>query len=176
MGYLLRRVKQQNYCNPQIWITEYKWLKPNQVPIRPLHDILTTDEANKVQEELSFWHIKKDKSNLNRIIAAIVSKWNHFDKFDYILIDNSKFQEWELKIEATKGQTADKEANDKWHFNISEFSIEKILKIIKFVSKERKFYRYTAPNVRKIFFESVTRNWFDNSEIKVENYEKYFNK
>lgn len=123
------------------------WLDKSGASIAPA-DIVSDFKTK--ENKLSLWRIEDDKSNLCRVIVAI--SCNKADRttikqFEYVMIDSRCLQSKGFKINQTDGNTKDKEANKKWHYDINELSGDMLLQIVKL------FYEKSQPTI--ILFDDV---------------------
>ncbi len=88
-----------------------------------IHDIKPTNGR------LSVWEIKKNRSNLNRIIAAFSARRNNIQKFEYIIIEDGLLKNLGIKRVRSEGDTADNDANSNWHYNITGLTLKKVIKL-----------------------------------------------
>ncbi|NJL67865.1 MAG: hypothetical protein HC894_15955 [Microcoleus sp. SM1_3_4] len=102
-----------------------------------LSDMVTT--ANK----LSVYRINDDKSNLNRVAAALVANCENISNFDYLLFDELLLQILEIKSEETQANTPDESVNN-WHLDLVELSLTKLVNLAIEASKrvrKSEFYK-----------------------------------
>src|SRR5438045_1847252 len=112
MPFLLRKLTKQK------WQPEYAigWLLEGDLQADALNDLATQNN------ELSVFHIDDDKSNLNRVVAALAAKRDSLDKLDYALVASQIADDAGFKTRMIKGDTAD-EAVNQWHRDITELSV-----------------------------------------------------
>jgi hypothetical protein len=136
-----------------------KYLLSDQAPADVLQDLRTEDNR------LSLWRIEDNKSNLSRVLAAIVSTREHLQKMDYILIDFRHIQENGLRFEQEAGDTLDKEANS-WHIDVIQLSALDIARLanLLFVNGER--VRQLEPELIEVLRQSVKAGHIREAELK----------
>lgn len=177
---LFLRIIRRNRWAQEFWdLHDYDWLDKNDIPIEPLFDILAVDKNGNLQKEISVWYIHDDKSNLERIIAALAASRSNIDVFDYLLIEEGIITSFGFKLKKIKGETADKHANENWHYNINHLSGFKLVNLIKEILTYRKkiidfnkfeddnIDRKTAKEIKKLINKARCSNWINPSEIKV---------
>ena len=99
------------------------------IPLDPLTDLRTKDNR------LSVWKIEDieedseaGNSNLiRRIVAALAANLNGLGDIHYILISDRVLTDLAIDVEKSRGQTPDKEANAKWHYDLYIHSAESLL-------------------------------------------------
>ena len=74
--------------------------------------------------ELSVWRIEDDRSNLDRVIAALAATRDNPAHYAYTLIDKELLRDKGFNLEPTAGTTLDDKVNT-WHFDIVELSTQK---------------------------------------------------
>ena len=88
------------------------WLTQGEMPAAPLSDLRTSKTSI-----LSVWFIENDRSNLERVVAAMAANLQHVDKFDCIIFPTNLLETVSIPIKTARGQTADNDANQRWHRN-----------------------------------------------------------
>jgi len=133
------------------WYFKPDWLPNGDIQADALADLVTKNN------ELSVWEIRKDRSNLNRIIAALAAKRDFLSNFDYVLFDKKILQENGLKFRTTKGVSLDEEANDLWHLNLYELSASKIANLALAIADYGELRRVPEKEVRDIVTDAITQ-------------------
>lgn len=93
------------------------WLPENEIPAQCLADVVP-----KPEESLSLWRIDDDRSNLNRVTAAIAAARRNLDKLDYALFPIAIIDLLGLSVAQSPGKTPDNVANTTWHWEIIELT------------------------------------------------------
>jgi len=136
-----------------------KYLPPEQAPADVLHDLKTEDNR------LSVWQIEDDKSNLTRVIAAIVSTREYLQKLDYILIDFRHIQENGLRVERESGDTLDKQANS-WHVDVIQLSASDLARLANLLFANGERVRELEPQLLNMLRQSVNAGHIHEAELK----------
>jgi hypothetical protein len=99
------------------------WLAPGEIPADPLKDLITSNNT------LSLWHIEDDRSNLERVIAAIAATCDVSSNFDFVLFDRRQVEDLAIKLEFHPGDTPDEKANASWHYDATELSASRLVNL-----------------------------------------------
>ena len=132
------------------WYLKPNWLSQGDVQADALGDLITKNN------ELSVWHIYDDRSNLDRIIAALASKRDVLSNFDFALFDQNIIQETGIKFQRTKGISLDVEANDLWHLDLYELSASDIVKLATAIANNGDLKRVSEREVKSILTSAIT--------------------
>ena len=97
------------------------WLPPGEVPAEAIQDFRA--DGN----ELSVWYIEPDRSNLDRVLAAIAANREHFEKIDYAVFDDAVVDRCGVTIRSTLGKLPDEYANRTWHRDLVELTGRKLV-------------------------------------------------
>lgn len=135
------------------------WLADGELQSDALSDLTTSGNC------LSMWQIDNDFSNLNRVIAALSSKRNILANFDYALIDQKFFEDRNIKIRQSCGDTPDLDANANWHWEICELSVPMLINTATFIHKSANIERVMSNDVAKAISTSLSANSFDINKI-----------
>jgi hypothetical protein len=108
--------------NKNRWM-EASFLAKGDLQADALLDLRTSGNA------LSVWHVEGDESNLNRVVALLAAGRDRLSNFDYALIDPESLIEFDIKIIASPGSSCDEVANEKWHRELGELSVSKIVNL-----------------------------------------------
>ena len=139
------------------------WLKNHEIHADPLADFVTTKNS------LSVWRIEDNKSNLQRVIAALAAIRDSIDKFDYVLFDEKLLKECDIKVELTEGNSPDQEANA-WHYDLLELSAQKLVKLAEAVWEDKpEADRVMPKKVRNWVVEAKESRWLDPNKIRLRN-------
>lgn len=114
MPFVLRKIRQSRWFRHE----EHTWLEEDEVQADTLLDLRTEDNA------LSVWLVEDDRSNLDRVVAALASACDKLQNLDYILFESTILPEIGINIEKSDGITPDEEANHSWHRNLIELSAQ----------------------------------------------------
>jgi hypothetical protein len=116
MPFLMRTVRKGRWH-------QQDWLPVGEPPADALADIST--QSN----ELSVWLIEDDRSNLNRVAAALAAARDSVSNLDYRLVPVGWVGIHRIPVQATEGRTADLQANQKWHRDIPRLTASRLLSL-----------------------------------------------
>jgi hypothetical protein len=89
-----------------------------------LSDLRTDDNA------LSIYLIQYDRSDLDRVVAAIAACGDHVSNFDYALFDESVIHDANLKIVNRPGNMPDQVVNASHHRDLIELTTGSLLLLV----------------------------------------------
>lgn len=142
-------------------IEKNRWIRPEYLP----QDETRADTLLDLQTKgnrLSLWLVEEDRSNLERIVAALAAQRDHMSNLDYALIDCGVFEKLNIKVENSEGTSPDSEANKNWHRELVELSVSQVAKLAKIVEDSE----------RERVSESTVARWIgqriDNGHIERE--------
>lgn len=152
---LLRKIRKAKwYKNPDV-----PWLSQKELQADALGDIATA--ANK----LSVYLIEEDKSNLNRVIAALAVQRGNSANFDYALFDLNTIDLLQLEYDRTKGETLDARVND-WHYDLKQLTASKLLELA-YTIRGSEISRCREKMVLEIIEEAVASKFIDKKALEV---------
>jgi hypothetical protein len=102
------------------------WLERGDVPADPLGDLATS------QHRLSVWDVAADRSNLERIVRAVVTTKDKIASMGYVLFDSSLLSDAGISIQVEEGATPDEEANE-WHRDLVDLSGNKLVVLTRLI-------------------------------------------
>jgi hypothetical protein len=153
--FLLRKIRKNR------WDTDDQcWLDSGELQADCLGDIQT--QHNK----LSVYRISDDKSNLNRVAAALTATCDNISNFDYLLFNEDLLQTIEVKSEKTEGTTSDELVNS-WHIDLVEISLAKLVKLANIASKGGERGRIPKPNTTQYLVESFKNGYINREKVKL---------
>ena len=120
MTLLLRKVNRNRWIDQDL-----SWLEDGEFQSDVLIDLRTSSNC------LSVFLIEDDKSNFERIVAAIGSSAQKIDVFDYVLFSDEIIDKLSISIDKSLGSTKDEYVNKTWHLDFVDLSAQKVLKIAK---------------------------------------------
>jgi hypothetical protein len=156
MPFLLHTIRKIKWSyDPDI-----RWLQLGELQADALVDIKTTDNA------LSMWFIEDDRSNLERVIAALAANQDYPANIDYALINLSDIAGNGFKLEKTKGETADIQVNS-WHHDIVELSAGRLLQLAQVFQSAAEKQRVPKPDVHQFLLRGINQKHLDPQRIKI---------
>jgi hypothetical protein len=132
------------------------WLPAGESPAAPFKDLSTTHAS-----QLSVWSIDDERSNLNRIVAALAASRDHIDKFDYFLIDERDAAGLRIEIETRAERCADEEASRLWHRNMLKLTASQLHGLVRSAYATPRTGRILEPIV-----ESMLRAGIGSSQLQ----------
>lgn len=153
MPLLLRKIRKSKWYS-------LPWLTNGDLQADSLGDLITKNN------ELSVWLIEDDKSNLERIIAALSANCDTISNFDYALFDSKIIEEKSIKKRKSKGISIDDEANERWHFDLYELSALKILCLSQEIFNDGQIKRIQERQVTKLINEALQAGKIKRNTLK----------
>ena len=92
MSFILRKIRKGRWHGSDV----LKWLPANELPADSLVDLATKDN------QLSIYIVEGDRSNLDRIIAALSANCDFISNFDYALLDKEVLDVIKIKMTNVK--------------------------------------------------------------------------
>lgn len=121
MAFFLRGIRRARWFrHPAI-----PWLPPGQLQADALLDLKT--EGN----SLSVYRIEDNRSNLERVVAALAASRDDPVNFDYALLEEAAVQELNILIETPPGDTPDEAVNRAWHRDLSQLTVDQLVELAK---------------------------------------------
>ncbi len=137
MSLLLRKTRKSKWYKN----LDVPWLPEGELQADALGELITKNN------ELSFWHIEDNESNLDQVLIALLTTIDAPSNIDIALIDSNLVSEIGIKIESTKGDTKISYVNNNWHRNLIELTANKLMKLAQFIMQDdhiRRFYEDEA--------------------------------
>lgn len=144
MPYLLRTIRTARWTVAEEAQNNLPWLAPGDLIADPIADF-TTKEG-----KLSLFHVEDDRSNFDRVVAALAANRDRVENFDYALIDWRHLEGAGYKRIHTDGETPDAQVN-KWHFDLVELSVQRVADLTRiFFNHRENFDRITRKRVKQL--------------------------
>lgn len=137
------------------------WLPQNEIPAQPLADVVPKPEEN-----LSLWLIENDKSNLNRVAAAVASTREKLDKLDYALFPIEIIDQLGLTAAKSPGKTLDDDANSDWHWDLIQLTANKATLLAKELYARAEITRLWPDEVQQLIREEIRLNHLIKAKLK----------
>lgn len=123
MPLLLRTVRQNRWYKDGA----AAFLESDDVPADPLGDLATASN------ELSVWEVAADRSNLERIVRAVVLTKDKVAVQGYVLFDSALLAEAGFTpVKAKLGKTPDEAANV-WHRDLTDLSGKRLVALARLI-------------------------------------------
>jgi len=132
------------------WYLKPSWLSEGEIQADAFGDLLT------LNNELSVWHIDDNRSNLERVIAALAAKRDVLANFDFVLFNQNILEANRLKFLRTREISLDREANDLWHLDLYELSASKLMNLAVNIANSGELTRISEREIKKIIMEAIT--------------------
>lgn len=131
MSLVLRKIRKAKWYKHEA----VEWLPPDRLQADTLSDLQTKDNA------LSIYLVQDDKSDLERVIAALAAACDNLSNFDYALFDDAIIREASFKIANHPGETPDQTVNVTQHRDLIELTTDSVLLLARAIrdgARERK--------------------------------------
>ncbi len=146
-------------------IRKSKWYKaadavesaPSDFPADPLADL------NTKENKLSVWYVHEDKSNLERIAAAIGATRDFLVPLDYALFDYDLASNVKIELSSSDGSTHDKHVNVAWHRDLIELSALTLVDIARELAK--RMDRIPEKEIGQLIATAVANGQIDESKL-----------
>lgn len=125
-----------------------RWLEPN-LSSDVMHELKTTDSM------LSVWELTEDRSNLERVVAAMAATRQLLDKFDYVLLEDTALLERGFKFVRNTGATPDDEANKLWHLDVVNLKPATLASLAYLMHKKGQKERINTLRIRELLLEGI---------------------
>jgi len=156
MALVLRKIRKARWYKNDV----VSWLKEGELQADVFVDLKT--DANK----LSLWLVEENKSNLDRIIAAVASTSDDPSNIDFALFHQTLIDNLKIKWEKTNGGSHDQEANQLWHLNLIELSGGKLYQLAQEIQKQAKKDRCNEKRVINLLIESIRTGKIPKNNLK----------
>jgi hypothetical protein len=157
MAKLLRKVQHKTDWDPHGEFSQY--LLPGHAPADALRDLATNDNM------LSVWQIDEKASNLERVLAAIVSPNDHLQKLDYLMFDQQHVHTLNLTIEQAEGDTCDSQANASWHFHLTHLSATDLANLANEMFTHGEIWRQKERVLASLLSKSVRDGFIEEGKL-----------
>lgn len=156
MAFLLRTIRKSKWYKHE----GVPWLPAGEFQADALFDLKT--ESNR----LSLWQVKDDRSNLNRVLAAVAANKDHPSNLDYALFNEDTILSLNLTLVQTDGESADNEVSVMWHRELIELSASRLLQLAKGIFTDAERERVSEANVLQLIARAVKAREIDLTRLK----------
>ncbi len=106
---------------------------------------------------LSVWMIEDDRSNVDRVAAALAANIDKKDieNLDYALVEMESVLNLGIKMEQLPGSTSDDVANNTWHHDLTELTASKIVAIANLIRRDGQFKRLQGFEVKNLLIHAL---------------------
>ena len=158
MPYLLRKIRKARW-NPQLR-EEFGPFEEQDCPADCVADLGTSNCR------LSLWEIDDARSNLADVIVALATNADHLSNLDYALIPRDKLEAI-ARLEATEGQTAHIQANQKWHRDLIDLSGRRLVDIAALIFSVAERRRVPEKEVTQMVRQALEKKALDPARVRV---------
>jgi hypothetical protein len=158
VSFVLRKV------NKAKW---YKNINTSWLPQGELQADVFSSDLRTQNNSLSVWYVDDDRSNFERIVAALVVKQNRLTEFDYALIEFNVTGDLNIRTADVSGDTVDSEVN-RWHLDFIELTASKLFNFALAIQAKAEIERVQIPQVEELVKRSFELGYLDNSKIELE--------
>jgi len=161
VGFLLRKLDKRTRWNKEEVMRKFSWLQ-NEITADCITKELETNDC-----ALSFWMIDDQKSNLERVIAALAANRPNLAEVDFGLIDIQLLIDSGFNIDTNPGDTADDAANN-WHRDVSQLSGKKLNQLGELLWEHMQSYRKSRKDILAYIVSGIINGHLDRNKIKTE--------
>ena len=156
MGFFLRKIRKAKwYKHPDVL-----WLGEGELQADALSDLKT--EAN----ELSVWFVEADRSNLERVIAALAAEGDHLSNFDYALCAVNDVLSLEIEVTQSPGRSPDQQANEAWHRDLTKLTARALLDLAGVIRSNDERHRVQKKQVEQLVARGVMSGKINREKLK----------
>jgi hypothetical protein len=156
MPFILRKIRKARWHRNDV----LDWLLPDEIQADSLLDLSTKDN------QLSIYIVEDDRSNLERIIAALAGNCDFISNVDYALLPAEVLSENEIEVAGVKGETSDEQVNEA-HRDLIHLSASKILELAKSIGTKGERTRLTAKRVSEMIGRSIANGYIDKTRLRL---------
>ncbi len=139
---LLRKLRKKRHWDVK------DWLGTEDVQADVLKDFETVDN------ELSVYLVEHDRSNLERIVAALALNTDHVDIVDISLVDQAVLNKFHIEFNDAPGNTKDGQVNE-WHRNLVRLTARKVANLVGTIRTDGEIKRYVLSAVKETIRASL---------------------
>ena len=114
--------------------------------------------------QLSVWLIDDDRSNLDRVLAALAAGRDRVEKLDYAVVDRRVLDSHGIRAVKADGQSPDGGANQRWHQDLALLSGSQLVALA--VSMRGGLSRKPKSKVRTLIVESIRSGFVAKDSLK----------
>ena len=153
MSFVLRKLDRRAAFHP------VDWVQSGDVAADALCNLRTQGNA------LSVWLVDDNRTNLDRIMAAVAAGRMKLDKLDYALIDPQALDELRIRITQERGASCDDDANTLWHQDLHDLSGAKLVELAVLMQTRAEFTRVHRTEVGHLIAASIRDGFIDPSRL-----------
>lgn len=156
MPFMLRKVRKAKWYRNR----DVPWLGEGELQADALSDLGTKGNS------LSVWWVEDDKSNLERVVAAVAASADRPSNVDFALFDVGILSDLEIRIEQTLGGSPDQVSNDAWHRDLVELSSSKLANLAEEIRGRAEITRILETDVVILLVSAASSGQIDQSLLK----------
>lgn len=137
------------------------WIPPGDIPAAPLTDLRTSPNS-----ELSVWYVEDNRTNLERIVAALAGTRDHCDKFDFALFPEVVLTQAQIQSKNSMGNSADRDANSSWHRDLVELTASKLSTLARLIREQGAIERRFEKQVIELIADGVKQGRIEALRLK----------
>ncbi|MHC4135086.1 MAG: hypothetical protein ACYS0K_08885 [Planctomycetota bacterium] len=145
MAFYLRRITKARWLRP-----DEKWLPDGEVHADPIVDLRT--EKN----ELSVWSVDDSRANFDRVVTALGGTGEFVSNVDYALVEDRLIKELGIRVQQSAGATPDDQANESWHYHLTELTGAKILQLALLIAFRSERDRVRERAMRTLLLDAIS--------------------
>ena len=159
MPRLLRHLRKKNR-----WQSDEPllWLEEGDIPADPLDNLST------LQNKLSVFEVNDDLSRIERVAAAMATRKELIQEFDYIVFDQELLEEIGIAINLVGGDTPDNKANS-WHRDLIQLSATKLVELAKRLVPTTEPDQILPKRIREVLINIVASGEIDWNQVNLKN-------
>jgi hypothetical protein len=116
--------------------------------------------------KLSVWIVDDNRSNLPRIICALAANSESVSNIDYALLPEAALP-LDIKVDHTKGDSADDLMNSQCHRDLIELSIQRVMDLATSIGALGERGRVSEKHVAGLLEEGIQTGRLDRSRIRL---------
>jgi hypothetical protein len=125
------------------------WVPPDDIRADVLNDLRTDGNV------LSVFSIAEDRSNLNRVLAALAATRERIANVDYALFDEQTLSAMGLTMTPSPGVTPDEQVNRDCHRDIIQLSAHKVANLAVRIQRDATLCRHEEEDVKALVVEGL---------------------
>jgi hypothetical protein len=156
LAWLLRKI------HKSAWIDKPEWLVGNEAPAVVLHDFEA--DAN----DLSLWWIEEDRSNLDRVVAALAGNCEYLGIVDVVLFPTELVEAAACgALAPTQGSCHDEHVASTWHRDLTQLSTHRVAELARVVYRDARsdFMRFPKAQTKRLLQAALEKSWLPSDRL-----------
>lgn len=156
MPLILRKIRKPKwYKNPGV-----PWLKGEDLQADALGDLNSKDN------KLSVWLIEDNRSNLERVIAALASTCDSPTNIDIVLLEQNVLDKLSIRWLTTIGDSCDDEINKAFHIDLIQLTATKLFEFAGQIQQNGTKTRFLEKHVVQMLTKQISTGNISRDKIK----------